>query len=75
MTRRPLDNRNATGESALRAELGVRTALAIHAGWTIGPFGTRFEKSSLACALLFWELPRGGLSLGVRCPTTVGLLR
>jgi hypothetical protein len=66
---------NAVGCRTLRAVVGVRTALAIHAGWTIGPFGTRLEKSSLAAALLFSELPCGGLSFGVRCPTTVGRLR
>ena len=35
----------------------------------------RLEKSSLASDVLFCELPFGGLSLGVRWPTTVGRLR
>src|SRR5579862_380971 len=74
-TRRPLGSVKDTGASTLRALVGVRTARAIHDGTTIGPFGIRFEKSSVAEALLFWELPRGGLSLGVRWPTTVGRLK
>ena len=51
MTRTPLASVNSTGASVLRAVVGVRTALATHAGSTIGPFGTRLEKSSLAAAL------------------------
>src|SRR6185437_2899912 len=74
ITRKPLGSANVTGDSALRALVGVRTALAIHAGSTIGPVGTRLEKSSEAAASLLLELPLGGVSLGVRWPTTFGRL-
>ncbi len=51
------------------------SGLAIHDGTTTGPLGTRLEKSSLALASLFCELPLGGASLGRRCPITLGLAR
>src|ERR1700760_3730970 len=73
ITRRPLGSVNVVGDSVLRAVVGCRIARDTHAGSPIGPFGTRLEKSSAAAESLFCELPFGGLSLGLRCPTTVGL--
>src|SRR5580698_3987034 len=73
ITRRPFASVNVTGDNELRAVVGCRMARAIHDGSTIGPFGTRLEKSSAAAESLFSELPFGGVSLGLRCPTTVGL--
>src|SRR5690349_18880339 len=75
ITRTPLESVNSTGASTLCAVVGVLSDLEIQLGMTMGPLGIRFEKSSLAAASLFCELPRGGVSLGLRCPTTVGRLK
>ncbi|MBV9263140.1 MAG: hypothetical protein JO324_02390 [Candidatus Eremiobacteraeota bacterium] len=54
------------GIKMLRAVVGVRVARAIQLGSTMGPLGTRFEKSSVAEALLLSDVRRGGLALGLK---------